>query len=168
MDKKAASLEGFHRDLADRFGALGKLFSQLDTPTAAREFLDSLLAGNGDHARLAVDDLQVGVLGKCFWLRSIVERVVSTPTGYVLECRLREDLSGAEIALYVTIARRHRQAAVPGAMEAMRELGTGAPIIPQGPFLEELRANHLVTCERRMTYDTSTALILGKPERVCV
>jgi hypothetical protein len=168
MDMNPQGLDGFHRDLADRFGALGKLFSQLDTPASAREFLDSLVAGNGDHSRLALDDLQVGVLGKCFWLRSIVERVISTPSGYVLECRLRDDLTMTEKALYLAIARRHRQTAVAGAMEALRDLSTAAPIIPAGPFLDELRANGLVHCTQRMTYDTSTALVLGRPERSCV
>jgi hypothetical protein len=44
----------------------------------------------------------------------------------------------------------------------------GRRVIPPGAFLDELKANGLVTCESRMTYDTNTILVLGKPEQVCV
>jgi hypothetical protein len=49
----------------------------------------------------------------------------------------------------------------------MMTLGQG-PEIPPGPFLEELKANGLVTCDKKPKHDVSTVVVLGKPERVCV
>jgi hypothetical protein len=81
---------------------------------------------------------------------------------------LRDDLTTEERVLYLSIATRHG-ARIPltEAQEAMMTLGQG-PEIPPGPFLEELKANGLVTCDKKPKHDVSTVVVLGKPERVCV
>jgi hypothetical protein len=168
MKKDDLDLDSLYQDLAGRFRALSVLFSQLGSQDAVQQLLESLISGDADaFARLIepVEIPNIPPLGKCFWLREIVERVAVTPT-LVEVCRLRQDLTPAERWLFIQIARRY------GALillvdPRLANLGEG-PEIPLGPFLDELRANGLVTCKPEVKYDVSTTPVLGKPERVCV
>lgn len=167
MEKRDSDLESLYQDLAYRFGALSRLFDQLSSPEAAQELLDSLTSGDAATFNRLIDSVDVPVLGKCFWVRDIIERIVVTPTGFVEECWLRDNLTEAERRLYLEIAFRHRQG-TPVAQSMEVTISSGRSVIPPGPFLDELKANGLVACELRMTYDTSTTLVLSKPERVCI
>jgi hypothetical protein len=168
MEKGDSNLDDLYRDFADRFRALSQLFGQLGSPERAQELLDSLISEDAEAFTRLVDRVDYPMqVGKCFWVREIVERIVSTPSGFVEECWLRDDLTLQERMLFFQIAFRHRQVTpVAGGMEVT--LRDGRSIIPAGPFLDELKANGLVTCALRMTYDTSTTLGLSKPERICI
>lgn len=169
MEKPNTQLGEMYQDYANRFVTLSKLFGALSGPDGVQQLMESL---TGDEPR-AFAELIRGVefpgTEKCFWVREIVERVITTPTGFVTDCYLRDDLTPDERGLYLSIAFRHRrETPVAQSMEATIQEYTGRRVIPPGPFLEELKANNLVTCEDRMTYDTSTQLVLGRPERHCV
>lgn len=165
--ERNSNLDGFYSELANRFGALSRLFGQLSSPKATEELIDGLTSEEGAAFRQFTDRLDIPILGKCFWVREIIERVVITPTGLVEECWLRDDLTRAELLLSLQIALRHRQLTpIARSMEVI--LYNGRAVIPPGAFLDELKANGLVTCEMRMTYDTSTRLALSKPEQVCI
>lgn len=170
MAEQELDLEALYRDLGDRFSALSQLFAEFGSPKGARRLVDTLVSGDAAAFNRLIDPLDVPTippLGKCFWVREIIDRVVVTTT-LVEVCTLREDLSGGELALYISIARRHG-ALIPltAAEEAITALGDGEGI-PPGPFLDELKANGLVTCTTKVKRDVSTKLALGKPERVCV
>jgi len=100
-------------------------------------------------------------------VREIIEQVMITPTGLVEECWLRDNLTQDEWASYRRIVMQHRQLA-PVAESMEVTLPGGRALIPPGAFLEDLKANGLVSCESRMTYDTSMAPGLSKPERTCI
>jgi hypothetical protein len=170
MVEPGLELEDLHRNLADRFSALSRLFAEFGSPKGAQRLVDTLVSGDAAAFNQLIDPLDVPdipQLGKCFWVREIIDRVVVTAT-LVEVCTLRDDLSGTELVLYLSIARRHG-ALIPltPAEDAITALGDGEGI-PPGPFLDELKANGLVTCTVRVKYDASTKLGLGKPERVCI
>lgn len=171
MEKKGeANLDTLYQDLAGRFRALGQLFDQLGSRDGAQALVDSLISEDGSAFNRLIEPLDIPdfpQLGKCFWVREIIDRVVANPT-LVEVCVLRDDLTPQERVLYLSIAMRHGTAMpLTEAQNAMMTLGQG-PEIPPGPFLEELKANGLVTCDQQVKYDVSTVLTLGIPERVCV
>jgi hypothetical protein len=171
MDDRTARLDGLHEEMAGRFGALGRLFGELGTPEAARMLFDSLTSDDPSAFDRFADHLDLPMLGKCWWLRSVVESVLRTPTGQVQDCWLREDLTPAERSLYLQIALRYRNPTFGGlAVLLFEEAHRGFhQVIPPGPFLDELRANGLIECEPlRATFETSVLLALSPPERVCV
>jgi hypothetical protein len=169
MEKRDSRLGEMYQDLAGRFEMLSRLFSQLSSPDATRELLESISAGDAKAFNRIINPIEIPLLGKCFWVREIIERVVSTPTGFVTECWLRDDLTPDERILYFRIAFRHsRLTPVAKSMEVTLQARNGRQLIPPGAFLDELKANGLVTCEDRMTFDTSTSLFPGRPERICV
>jgi len=169
MKKHDSNLDELYQDLADRFGALGQLLTELSSPKATQELLGSLAAGDAAAYNRLIDRVDLPLIGKCFWLREVIERIMETPTGFVEDCWLRDDMTPAERSLYFLIAFRHRRGTpIAKSMEVTMQESLGHRVIPPGAFLDELKANGLVTCESRMTYDTSTILVLGKPERVCV
>ena len=154
MEKHDSNLNHLYQDLAGRFKALSRLFGQLGSQEGAQRLLESLISGDTEAFVRLIEPLEIPdfpQLGKCFWVREVVERVVVTPTGFVEECWLRDNLTPEERALYLQIAFRHRQGRpIGGAMEVT--LRAGHSVIPPGPFLDELKANGLVACEQRMTY----------------
>ncbi|HXG63631.1 MAG TPA: hypothetical protein VNO70_00900 [Blastocatellia bacterium] len=171
MKKSDFNLDGLYEDLAGRFRALSGLFGQLGSPDAVQQLLDNLISGDAEaFARLIEPAAMPSIpqLGKCFWLRGIIERAVLTPT-LIEVCVLRDDLSPDERRLYLQIAIRHKERIhLSEADMVLWKLGNG-PEIPPGPFLDELKANGLVTCKTEVKYDTSTVQgPFGKPERVCI
>jgi hypothetical protein len=170
MVEQDPDLENLHRELADRFSALSRLFAEFGSPKGAQRLVDTLVSGDPAAFNQLLDPLDlpdIPQLGKCFWVREIIDRVVQTAT-LVEVCTLRDDLTGSELVLYLSIARRHG-ALIPlsAAEDAITVLGGGGGI-PPGPFLDELKANGLVTCTVKVKFDVTTKLALGKPERVCV
>lgn len=158
-------LDGLYSELAGRFGALSKLFGQLSSPKAAQDLIAGLTSEKDGHFKLLTDQLDIPMLGKCVWLREIIERVVSTSTGFATECWLRDDLTPAERLVYLRIAWRNMQVHRTANPVLVRN---GRTIIPPGPFLDELRANGLVHCENVPTYESSLTLTLSRPERICL
>src|SRR5262245_28360735 len=107
MEKSDYRLDEVYQDLANRFGALSRLFSQLSSLEATRELLDSVAAGDAAAFNRIIDRVEFPLLGKCFWVRELIERVVATPTGWVEECWLRDNLTPDEQILYILTAFRH-------------------------------------------------------------
>lgn len=169
MEKYDSNLDGLYQQLADRFRALSQLFGELSSSQTAQKLTEGLLSGDAATFNQFVDRIDIPMLGKCAWVREIIERVMVTPAGFVRVCRLRDNLTLEESLLYLQIARRHGQFQ-PVVVSTVLTVAEDRPVIPPGPFLEELRANNLVTCDDppQMTYDVSTTLVLSKPERICV
>src|SRR5438876_1144137 len=96
MKKKSdSSVESFYDDLAGRFRALSQFFGQLGSREAAQQLLESLISGDAKTFARLIEPLEIPnfpQLGKCFWIREIIERLVVTPAGLVDECWVRDDL----------------------------------------------------------------------------
>ena len=167
MEKRDLDLHDMHQELAGRFAALSRLFGELSTPDATKELLDSLTLADGAKPFPRVVDVDIPMLGKCFWLWQLIEHVVVTPTGFVNVCRVRDNLTPGEIGLYFSIAWRHRDRTFVGKQTAVATYDTSR-VIPPGPFLDELKANGLTSCKDEMTYDTSTQLVFANPEYLCL
>lgn len=129
----------------------------MDTSKVARELFDSLVTEDAKGFNGILNRAEISLpLGKCFWIRVIIERIVVTPLGFVEECWLREDLTAAERLLYLRFAIRHRQLdRISKSKQISFEEKTRRNIIPIGTFFDELRTNGLVVCTLSMTYDTS-------------
>jgi hypothetical protein len=167
MERGEANLDDLYQDLAHRFRALSRLFGQLGSPESAQALLDSLISEDGVAFNRFVDRVDYPMpIGKCFWLKEIIESTIGGPNGTVEECWLRDDLTSQERGLYLAIAWRHN---ILVALEERPKLTLEdrRVVIPPGPFLDELKANGLVTCEWRITY-SSIGVAAGKPQRVCI
>jgi hypothetical protein len=170
MENRDANLDDLYQDLADRFRALSQLFGQLSSPESAQALLDSLISEDGVAFNRLVDRVDYPMrVGKCFWLKEIIESTVGGPNGTVEECWLRDDLTSQERALYLEIAWRHN---ILVAWEERPKLTLEDGrivriVIPPGPFLDELKANGLVTCAERLTYSPIHGVAAGKPQRLC-
>lgn len=168
MEKRDSDLDGLYKELAGRFGALSGLFGELSSPSAVKELLDSLtLADAAKPFPRLVDRFDFPMIGKCFWLRELIEHVVKTFTGFVEECRVRDNLTPSEFGLYFSIAWRHRDRTLVGKQMAGAMHDTSR-VVPPGPFLDELKANGLVTCKNEPTYNTSITFVFGPPEKICI
>jgi hypothetical protein len=169
MTTEDLGLERLSQELAGRFRGLGELFSHLSQPKAAAELLDSLIDGDPKRFDSFVERLDIPMLNKCFWLREIIERLVVTPKGLVTVCWLKENLTPGQRRLYLMIALRYRQLVAVGDANTLNlKTADGHTVIPDGPFLEELKANNLVDCHTEQTYESSIVPVLGPPEQVCV
>ena len=161
MQKHESDLGGLYQELGKRFEALSELFGKLSSPSAAKELLDSLTLADAAKPFPKIVDIKIPMLGKCFWIREIIEHVVSTPAGFVEECRVRDNLTPSEADGYFSIAWRYR-------MEGTLVAIVYGAAIPPGPFLDELKAKGLVTCENKMTDNTSVIGGFSPPSRVCI
>ena len=172
MQKQDPEFGDFSEEIADRFRALSEVFEQLGRPEAAAELLETLIDGDSKAFGRLTDSLTLPVLNKCFWLRELIEHVIVTPAGFVEDCWLRDDLTPAELSTYLRIVVRHHQLTKLGTLasgaSATVTLRDGHNVISPGPFLDELKANGLVTCKLRMTYEESIKLVLSAPELVCI
>jgi len=170
MERGEANLDNLYQDLAHRFRALSQLFGQLGSPESAQALLDSLITEDGVAFNRLVDSVDYPMpIGKCFWLKEIIESTIGGPNGTVEECWLRDDLTSRERALYLAIAWRHN---ILVAWEERPKLTLEDGrleriVIPPGPFLDELKANGLVTCALRITYSPIHGVAAGKPQRLC-
>jgi hypothetical protein len=171
MERVEADFESLYEDLAGRFGALGRIFGQLETQGAARQLLEAIITGDPEALTRLIEPAEIPKwpqLGKCYWLKAIIERVVQTPV-LVEVCVLRDDLNPTERVEYFNIAIRYGTPILVREVELLlQSLGKG-PEIPPGPFLDELKARGLVMCKTEVKYDVSTIQgAFGKPERICL
>jgi hypothetical protein len=167
MEKLDSDLGGMYQELAERFGALSRLFGELSSPDAAKELLDSLTLADMAKSFPQLVDIDIPLVGRCFWLRELIEHVIITPTGFVEVCRVRDNLTPSEIELYFSLAWRHRDRSLVGKQMAGAIHDTSR-VVPPGPLLDDLKLNGLVTCKYEMTYDTSIKLVFSAPELVCI
>lgn len=163
------ALDQVAADFAARAGALADLFARWRKPAVARTVIASLLADDGDTFRELLRDFDPPVLGKCWWVREVVDRVVATVELRTV-CRLRTDLTAGERALYLRLALQFREHAAvlaqPGG--ALDAIGAPGPEIPPGPFLDALRAEGLVTCADEPVESAGLQQVLAKPALLCV
>ena len=165
MEKRDSDLNGMYQDLAERFGALSQLFGELNSPDATQGLIESLTSGDSETFKQLTDRVNLPMLGKCFWIREVIESVMCDFAGFVEEWRLRDNLTADEILIYIRIVARHRPL-----KKVMADLTLAADptVIPPGPFLDELKANGLVTPTNRSTWDCSIKAILAPPEKFCI
>ena len=165
------SLDQAADDFSARAGALADLLQRWRKPNVARTVIKSLLADDGDTFRELLRDFEPPVLGKCFWVREIVEKIVAA-TEYRTVCRLRTNLTPDERQLYLSLALRFRRqgahAVFVESRDEMHLTGLVGPVVPPGPFLETLRAQGLVVCTEEPVEGAGLQQLLGPPARICV
>jgi hypothetical protein len=166
MKDHRRTFDDFVHDFAARCEAASGFLGQFSTYEPARALIDSLLGSDAERFNRFLDGFDVPEfppLEKCYWIREVID-TVGMDYVTVTEWFLRDDLSPEERVLYFTIALRYRQA-VPFEEEGgvSQQIGTGP--IPEGPFLEELKANNLVKPVDRLVEAHPP---LGPPTRVCL
>jgi hypothetical protein len=57
MAEQDLELEGLHRDLAERFNALSRLFAEFGSPKGARQLVDTLVSGDAAAFNRLIDPL---------------------------------------------------------------------------------------------------------------
>lgn len=165
-----ANLDDLYQDLARRFRAVSQFLRKLGSEEATRKLFDILIskdtaAFNRLFETMDIPDLPPDL--KCIFYREVIE--IFLCDSYKVEvCRLRLDLTSNERVQYIQIAMRHR----PGQPTfihtglGIKVLGEN-PEIPPGPFLDELKANNLVTCSWEKKHDCKLGQLLGPPEWIC-
>ncbi|HEX2403355.1 MAG TPA: hypothetical protein VHM29_01535 [Acidimicrobiia bacterium] len=166
IKKDRRLLDDFVHQLAMRCEAASGFLGQFSTDKSAHALIDTVLGNDPERFNQFLDGFEVPEIPpfeKCLWGRDLIE-IVGRHYNSVTECFLRDDLSPEERVLYFTIALRHHQA-VPfeEAGGILKQIGTDP--IPEGPFLEELKANNLVKCVERLT---DAPPVLGLPYEVCL
>lgn len=156
-------------DFAERAGALADLFARWRRPALARTVIASLLADDGDTFRELLRDFDPPVLGKCWWVREVVEKVVAS-TQMRTVCRLRTDLTPGERLLYLRLVQRFRDrtAVLAEASSALDARGGVVAEIAPGDFLEALRAEGLVICTEEPVEGAGLQQVLARPALLCV
>ena len=162
--------DGLVEEMAGRFQAFSQLFEKLSAVENVRTLFDSRIDSNPEAFSNLIDGFDIPKLDKCFWVSDVIDRIVSTPLGWVEECWLKDNLTPKERLTYLRICIRFGmnkpQIVTPGTLVAT-VFGTHT-IIPAGPFLDELKANGLVECRFHQTYDLSVVEVLGPPMRICI
>ena len=156
-------------DFAARAGALADLLQRWRRPALARTVIASLLAEDADTFCELLRDFEPPVLGKCWWVRDIVERMVAAVELRSV-CRLRTDLTAGERWLYLRLAMRFRETArVIGWVGCgLQSAGDPGREIPPGPFLDALRVEGLVVCGDEPVEGAGLQQVLGRPAQLCV
>lgn len=170
MGNKDSNIDDLYRHLARRFKAVSKLFRKLGSDEIVHQLLESFVLRDSDAFNRLIEGVDIPDLPphlKCVLIQEWVEQLVCDP--YTADvCRLRLDLTPDERLQYLLIAFRHRpRPPVTATTEIGITLIGDNPEIPPGPFLDELRANNLVTCQRETKYDCKIRPGLGPPQWVC-
>ena len=170
MENKDSNIDDLYHHLARRFRAVSQLFRKLGSEESVHQLLDSLILRDPDAFNRLIETLDIPDLPphlKCRLYREWIEQVICDP--YTVEiCRLRLDLTADERLQYLLIAFRHRPLQPIATQPAIGISLLGEnPEIQPGPFLDELKANNLVTCNHETRYDCKLQLAFGPPEWVC-
>jgi hypothetical protein len=170
MENTDANLDDLYQDLARRFKAVSQFLGKLGSEKATRKLLDILISKDAEAFTRLFENMDIPDLPldlKCIFYREVIELFLCD--SYKVEvCRLRLDLTPNERVQYILIAMRHR----PG-QPTFIHTGIGInvlgenPEIPPGPFLDELKANHLVTCNWETRHDCKLGQLLGPPVWTC-
>jgi hypothetical protein len=158
MEKHVAKVDHpVYQELALRFAELGKLFQELGTPKATQTLIESLVVADGTVFNEFVNQLDLPLLHKCYWLQDVVERVICTWTSKE-EYRVRNPLTRLEAREYASILSRHSNEIL---------FFSDGSIVP-GPFLDDLIKADLAT-KRSVRYRTCAfEPVLSPPEQVCL
>jgi hypothetical protein len=147
-----------YQGLALRFAQLGKLFQKLGKRKAVQTLIESLVVGDSTAFNEFVNELDFPMLGKCVWLRDVVDRVICTPTT-IEEYRVRSPLTRLQMIEYVRILSQHST----GDEILFRDQA----IVP-GPFLDDLIAADLARLVQVPSMTCAFAPVLSSPESVCL
>jgi hypothetical protein len=155
--------------VADRLRVVGEFLVGLADADSVRRLVRALQADEPDAFHEFIEVVP-DFAGRCPTLCAVVREVVEGAEVREEErCALRPDLSLAERLLALRIYERHF-----GRVERVVETGishsglraVGLEFIPPGPYLDELKANNLVTCwTERVLVPTWS---LGLPQWECV
>jgi hypothetical protein len=158
MEKHAAKVDpAVYQELALRFSELGKLFRKLGMPKATQTLIESLVVGDRSAFNEFVNQLDLPLLDKCYWLRDVVERVICTVTSRE-EYRVRNPLTRLEAREYARILSQHSNEIL---------FFSDGSIVP-GPFLDDLIKAGLAT-KKSVPYKTCAfEPVLSPPEQVCL
>lgn len=171
MENKDSNIDDLYDHLVRRFRAVSKLFRKLGSEESVHELVDSLILRDSDAFNRLIENVDIPDLPpnlKCRLIHEWIEEVICD-SYTVPVCRLRLDLTPDERLLYLSIAFRHRPLPPVTANTGIGITLIGDnPEIPPGPFLDELKANNLVTCNDETKYDCKLELVFGPPEWVCV
>lgn len=137
---------------AQEFRAASELLGRFATPEGARELVDVLTSENHDRFHELVagvswpeSDPRLICHKSCTLIGGSLGRLTTVTT-----CRLRTDLSRGERVQYLLIWLRHFSLLAhvePAPEREPRVVAGGDDVIPEGPFLDELKAAGLVVCE---------------------
>jgi hypothetical protein len=156
------------KELAERFRLVGEFFRGLSRPERVRSVIRSLQADGPEEFRRLMDEIP-DFPGRCLTLCASVRNIVEGATVQEEErCALRVDLTTAERVFAWQIYERHFGPTRPEPVEVS---GPGLhaivlEIIPPGPYLDELKANNLVTCWSERVWVLTWSL--GPPSWECI
>jgi hypothetical protein len=157
------AIAGLSDEFAREVGVLADVFESWRRPEVAREVVESLLNRDREAFNALLEpgldptsgDPEVIRISLCYKLLLIAEKLgrIKVIPGTTETCRLRTDLSRDERLRYLVIASRYSDAEVweDDAARGLSGIDSEGPVIPQGPFLDELRAEGLVKCEKDET-----------------
>lgn len=164
----AQELHDLARHIAEQSAALNQVLDRLSRPEIARAVVDSALEGDARTFEGIFEGVEVKVPNKCVWIADTVEKLTSKFTGFEEQCRVKDNLTHDEWILYVIITMRHHSPVAANEDDpATLNLVGSDPVIPPGPYLDELKAHGLVHCPLVPTYHSGISLFPGKPERFC-
>src|SRR6267378_2940132 len=99
----AQELDNLANHIATQSAALSQVLDRLSRPDTARAVVESALKGDARTFTQIFDGIDVKVPNKCVWISDTVEKLTSTFVGFEEQCRLRDNLTQAEWAQYVSI-----------------------------------------------------------------
>jgi hypothetical protein len=158
MTTAEGSRDQFYDELAGRFQALGKFFGDVGSRDSAQRVFEGLFSSGGKDFREMADLVNIpGMDGtqKYHWLKDVVGAIY-TKVVPVRVCYLRQNLSNEERLQYRMIVLSHlgeedvsvKQYAPSPFLTPTR------PVIPPGPFLNDLEAANLVECVEAVIKET--------------
>ena len=126
-----SDIERLNRDSPRRLMALGAMFSELGTDEGAERLLRSLVADEPNEFHEIIDryDLPVPELGRCVWVRQVLDSVLLTPNVDEV-CTILSNLTPEQRLMVLAIASKHTVFVI--------EPVAGQQVAP-GPFLDESR-----------------------------
>jgi hypothetical protein len=164
---RAQEVDPLAQQIAAHSAATLQVLERLSAPQTAQRFVNAAIAGDPRTIDDILNGIELPVVNKCFWVSELVEKFTSS-TGFVQQCWVREDLSTEEWFRYTQIAVRHDQIGRDAVEVTYEKDALGHVLIPRGPFLDELKADNLVTCEWVRKTTGRSSVLFGKPERFCV
>jgi hypothetical protein len=163
--------EALDASVAAQFAAMQKLSARFSTPEAAGQLVDVLVARDAAAFNKLVGDLDLPLGGTCWWAYEMVEKAFRVDGSKEKDCTLRDNLTPAELALYIQIAIKHGMfgpsasaTSTPPVLDFTRQI-----LIVPGPFRDELEANGLLVCKPvQNSSSIATRPVVGKPFYFCL
>lgn len=164
----ADEIDDLAGQIAGRSAAVRLVLDRLSAPETARLVVESAVRGDARAFNQLFEGIELEVPNKCFYISELIETMSSSQV-WVQECSIRDNLTWAEWNNYFAIAKRHDQLGGRGNNTALlvETDASGGAVVTPGAFLDELKANGLVTCQFVKKYVSGSSLVFGKPQRFC-